>query len=73
MKKISKDKKKGKLTKDEDQKEIKIDREVYYKMFSNLGGIWLLIPFVAAISLFSYLEIYREKEIKRWANKIAKE
>ena len=42
-------------------------------MFSNLGGIWLLIPFVAAISIFSYLEIHREKEIKRWANKIAKE
>jgi len=73
MKKISKDKKKGKLTKDEDTKEIKIGKEVYYKMFSNLGGVWLLIPFVAAISLFSYLEIHREKEIKRWANKIAKE
>jgi len=42
-------------------------------MFTNLGGIWLLFPFVAAISLFTYLEVYREKQIKKWANKVAKE
>lgn len=42
-------------------------------MFSSMGGLSLLLPFFAAISIFSYLEIYREKQIKQWANKVAKD
>lgn len=42
-------------------------------MFNSIGGISLFLPFFVSISLFSYLEVYREKQMKKWANKIAKE
>jgi hypothetical protein len=43
------------------------------KMFTSMGGIYLVLPFIGAISLFSHLEVYREKQIKKWANQVAKE
>ena len=62
MKKVSKEKKKGKLNKkDVEDKDPKVETEVYFKMFSSMGGSVLLVPFFGAISLFSYLEVYREK------------
>lgn len=73
--KISKSKKKGKLNKkDEDDKEEKsAELDVYYKMFASMGGFSLMVPFLVSISIFSYLELYREKQIKSWANKVAKD
>jgi hypothetical protein len=41
-----------------------VSREVYIKMFQSMGGSLKMVPFVAAISMFSYLEVYREKQIK---------
>jgi hypothetical protein len=41
-----------------------VEKEVYFKMFTSMGGFYLFLPFFGAISLFSYLEIYREKQIK---------
>jgi hypothetical protein len=69
---VSKDKKKGKLNKD-DEKEVKVELQVYSRMFGYLGGFYLMLPFVISISLFTYLDVFREKKIKTWANKIAKE
>ena len=34
-------------------------------MFNSIGGISLFLPFFVSISLFSYLEVYREKQMKR--------
>jgi hypothetical protein len=75
LKKISKNSKKGKLTKkDEDEKEEKkVPLAVYKAIFSNMGGLWLYLPFLASIQLFSYLEFYREKSFKQWANRVAKQ
>ncbi len=70
---MSKDKKKGKLTKDDEKKDVTVTMDVYLKMFTNLGGLLLLAPFLCAISIFSYLEVYRDKQIKKWANKIGKD
>lgn len=50
-----------------------MSKEVYFKMLQSMGGSLKMVPFVAAISMFSYLEVYREKQIKQWANKLAKE
>lgn len=51
LKIISKEKKKGKLNKkDEDDKEDKpVEWDTYKKIASNLGGLKLAIPFLTAI------------------------
>lgn len=50
-----------------------VEKEIYWKIFTSMGGLYLVLPFFGAISLFSHLEVYREKQIKKWANQVAKE
>ena len=61
------------MTAKDDEEVISIEKEVYFKMFWKIGGFILLVPYILAISVFSYLEIYRYKHISKWANKVAKE
>jgi len=42
-------------------------------MFWKVGGFKLLLPYIAAISFYSYLELFRSKSIQKWANKVSKE
>lgn len=42
-------------------------------MFWKIGGFKLLLPYIAAISFYSYLELFRQKSIQKWANKVSKE
>lgn len=74
LKRVSRNKKKGKLNKkdDDDKEDPAVPFDVYKKIFSNMGGLYLYVPFLISIYLFSYLEFYREKSFKAWANKQAK-
>ena len=61
------------MTVRDDEEVIEVDKQVYFRMFTKIGGLKILIPYIAAISLFSYLELYRNKSIQKWANKVSKD
>ena len=76
LSKISKSKKKGRLTKDakdEDKQAVTVTADVYWKIFVASGSFKLLVPFVLTIFAFTQLQVKSEKGIKHWANKIAKD
>lgn len=58
LKRITKSKKKGKLNKkDEDDKEEKVvPLSVYKKIFNNMGGFMLQVPFLISIAVYTYFE-----------------
>jgi hypothetical protein len=57
MAKITKAKKKGKLTKGEDEETVNVEKETYYKLYSKMGGFKLFIPFIASVGILEALEL----------------
>ena len=70
LEKISKSKKKGKLTikADEDEVGAKIESQTYWTLFRTVGSGPLIIPYIGIVAMFTFLEQHREKKFGEWAD-----
>ena len=74
MKRITKEKKKGKLTRAEEdegsnkKESSNFDLQLLLQVYDKMGGVTYMVPFFVSIGIFTYIEQAKEKQVSEWAN-----